>query len=123
MKKLLSATAFALVATQANAGLDYDVTLEPNHQESFYNALPWKTSGNCTVETTEALIAVEITVTSGSGTINGKKVSSGSHKIIKARNGDRFYVSANRFSGIRIVKIQPDDSLPNNENATAHCHL
>lgn len=123
LKSLCSTAIFLLGSVQAHAGIDYDLTLLPNQKESFANPFIWTSKVNCSIETTESLIAIDIKVVSGNGRVNGENIDEGAHKTYYAANGTSYYIEAGKFSRIELEKVQASPIQENLLPATAHCHL
>ena len=121
MKKLIPAIVCGLLSTPVFA-LDYDYNFKSGQTAVFNNYFPWEMSGNCVIETHEAQVALDAELSGGNGSVNGEQLEPGSHKVVYAANGQRFYLSAEGGASVKITLTLP--ALDSNKPiATDHCHL
>nr|WP_255666699.1 MULTISPECIES: hypothetical protein [unclassified Legionella] len=96
-----------LFCSHANAKT---IKLSPNESKMLANNTMWTLNATCVVQSTHPTKSkIKINVVKNSGTVNGKKLSTGQGTLIKVKNNSSLSVSAESGTQINLINLGSDE--------------
>ncbi|HHT0594292.1 TPA: hypothetical protein ACTXXA_002643 [Legionella anisa] len=110
MNKILTLSLFMIIGLFCSHANAKTIKLSPNETKVLANNTLWTLNATCVVQSTHPNKSkIKINVVKNSGTINGKKLSTGHGTLINVKNNSSVSVSAESGTQINLINLGTDE--------------
>lgn len=110
VNKILTLSLFMIIGLFCSHANAKTIKLNPNESKMLANNSLWTLNATCVVQSTnQNKSKIKINVIKNSGTVNGKKLSTGQGTLINVKNNSSVSVSAESGTQINLINLGSDE--------------